>query len=121
MITHGEPYPGNALRQGIRPPLIDWDTAGMALPERDLWHVVGPGSPEAAMYSGLAGRVVGDAALAAYRLRWQLDDLGLSVALFRSPHANDANTAAMWADLPRLAGDITRRAAAGLPVQRLNR
>jgi spectinomycin phosphotransferase len=113
VITHGEPHPGNVMRSGNRLLLIDWDTVGVALPERDLWHVAGSGSPEAAMYSELTGRVVSDVALAAYRLRWQLDDLGLNLALFRSPHADDANCAAMWADLPRLAGDVTRLARVG--------
>ena len=113
VITHGEPHPGNVLRSGGELLLIDWDTVGVALPERDLWHVAGPGSQEIAMYRELTGRVVSDAALAAYRLRWQLDDLGLTMALFRGPHAGDANTAVMWADLPRLAGDITQLAHAG--------
>ena len=113
VITHGEPHPGNVLRSGNRLLLIDWDTVGVALPERDLWHVADSDSPEAATYSDLTGRVVSDAALAAYRLRWQLDDLGLNVALFQSPHADDANTAAIWADLPRLADAITRLADAG--------
>jgi spectinomycin phosphotransferase len=113
VITHGEPHPGNVLRSGSRLLLVDWDTVGVALPERDLWHVAGSASPEAARYVELTGRVVSDAALAAYRLRWQLDDLGLNVALFRSPHADDANTAVMWADLPRLAADITRLADGG--------
>jgi spectinomycin phosphotransferase len=115
VITHGEPHPGNVVRSGNRMLLIDWDTMGVALPERDLWHVAGQGSPEAAMYSELTGRVVSDAALTAYQLRWQLDDLGLNLALFRSPHADDANTATMWADLPGLADDITRLADAGKP------
>jgi spectinomycin phosphotransferase len=113
VITHGEPHPGNVMRSGNRLVLIDWDTVGVAMPERDLWHVADSGSPEAAMYSELTGRVVSNAALAAYRLRWQLDDLGLNLAVFRGPHADDANTAAMWADLPRLADDITRLADAG--------
>lgn len=112
VITHGEPHPGNVLCAGSRLLLIDWDTVGVALPERDLWHVADSGGPEAAMYAELTGRVVSDVALAAYRLRWQLDDLGLSVARFRSPHADDANSAAMWADLPRLADDMTRLADA---------
>jgi spectinomycin phosphotransferase len=110
VITHGEPHPGNVLRSGSRLFLIDWDTVGMALPERDLCHVADSGSAEFATYSELTGRVVSDAALAAYRLRWQLDDLGLNVAVFRSPHADDANTATIWADLPRLADDMTRLA-----------
>jgi spectinomycin phosphotransferase len=113
VITHGEPHPGNVLRSGGRVLMIDWDTVGLALPERDLWHVADSGSPEAALYSELTGRVVSDAALAAYRLRWQLDDLALSVARFRGPHADDANTAAMRADLPGLTDDIMRLAAAG--------
>ncbi len=118
VITHGEPHPGNVLRSGSRLLLIDWDTVGLALPERDLWHVTGSASPEAtspeaARYAELTGRAVSDVALAAYRLRWQLDDLGLNVALFRGPHADDANTATMWADLPLLADAITRLAGAG--------
>jgi spectinomycin phosphotransferase len=108
VITHGEPHPGNVLRSGGRLFLLDWDTVGLALPERDLCHVADSGSAEFARYCELTGRAVSDAALTAYRLRWQLDDLGLNLAVFRSPHADDANTAAMWADLPRLADDTTR-------------
>ncbi len=41
VITHGEPHPGNLMhtRDGLR--LIDWDTVGLAVPERDLWEVLG--------------------------------------------------------------------------------
>ncbi|MFC7583093.1 phosphotransferase [Nonomuraea antimicrobica] len=40
VVTHGEPHPGNLLRaDGDRRLLVDWDTAGMAVPERDLWLV----------------------------------------------------------------------------------
>jgi spectinomycin phosphotransferase len=121
VITHGEPHPGNVLRSGNRLFLIDWDTVGVALPERDLWHVADSDGPEAAMYSELTGRVVSEAALAAYRLRWQLDDLGLNLALFRSPHPDDANTAAIWADLPGMADDITRLADAAQARRHLRR
>ncbi len=113
VITHGEPHPGNVFRSGSRLFLIDWDTVGLALPERDLVHVADAGSPETALYSELTGRAVSDVAMAAYKLRWQLDDLALNVAEFRSSHADDANTAAMWADLPGLADDMTRLASAG--------
>ena len=48
VITHGEPHPGNIIRVaadgagGAGPAsgaimLIDWDTVGLAPPERDLW------------------------------------------------------------------------------------
>jgi spectinomycin phosphotransferase len=39
LVTHGEPPPGNILRAAGKLRLIDWDTAGLALPERDLWSV----------------------------------------------------------------------------------
>jgi spectinomycin phosphotransferase len=110
VITHGEPHPANVLHSASRLFLIDWDTVGVALPERDLWHVAGAGSAEFELYSSLTGRAVSDTALAAYRLRWQLDDLALNVAEFRGPHADDANTAYIWADLPRLADEIRRLA-----------
>ncbi len=113
VITHGEPHPGNILRSGGRLLLIDWDTVGVALPERDLCHVADSGSQEFARYRELTGRMVSDAALTAYQLRWQLDDLGLNLAEFRRPHADDANTAVIWADLPRLADHITRLAEPG--------
>jgi spectinomycin phosphotransferase len=39
VVTHGEPHPGNILRAAGGLYLIDWDTVGLALPERDLWMV----------------------------------------------------------------------------------
>jgi spectinomycin phosphotransferase len=110
VITHGEPHPANILRSASRLVLIDWDTVGLALPERDLCHVAGAGSAEFELYSSLTGRAVSDIALTAYRLRWQLDDLGLNAAELRGPHTDDANTAFIWGDLPRLAGEMTRLA-----------
>lgn len=39
--------------------------------------------------------------------------LGVRPGFPRGPHGDDANTAAVWADLPRLADDVTRLADAG--------
>ena len=39
--THGEPHPGNVVVTGAGPVLVDWDTARLAEPERDLWLVAG--------------------------------------------------------------------------------
>ncbi|WP_432843998.1 phosphotransferase family protein [Dactylosporangium sp. CA-092794] len=36
VLTHGEPHPGNTMRTGGGWLLIDWDTALLAAPERDL-------------------------------------------------------------------------------------
>jgi spectinomycin phosphotransferase len=55
VITHGEPHPGNIMRGGGSLLLIDWDTAGLALPERDLWLATMPARPAATPSSPGAG------------------------------------------------------------------
>jgi hypothetical protein len=59
VITHGEPHSGNIVRTSSGFMLVDWDTAGLAPRERDLW-LVGGGDP---MLCEL------------FRLRWRLDDI----------------------------------------------
>ena len=99
VITHGEPHPGNILRSAGRLYLIDWDTAGLARPERDLWDVAGAGSPEADRYAELTGHQVNAAAMRMYRLRWSLDDITLSLNDFRGPHEQTEDTELAWAVL----------------------
>jgi spectinomycin phosphotransferase len=109
VLTHGEPHPGNILRdQSGTLRLIDWDTAGLALPERDLWDVALPGSAEAAHYTELTGRPVSDVAVQAYRMRWALDDIRLATRELRGPHERTPDTELNWAtlqeELARIAG-----------------
>ena len=92
VLTHGELHPGNLIRRGASYMLIDWDTAGLAPPERDLWWVLSDTGAEAARYAELTGREVSQAALALYRLRWDLDDIGLFLADFRAPHRRDQDS-----------------------------
>jgi spectinomycin phosphotransferase len=103
VVTHGEPHPGNLIRRGASYLLIDWDTAGLAPPERDLWWVLsgaGSGSAaEAARYAELTGHQLSQPALALYRLRWDLDDVGLLLADFRGPHRQNEDTEQGWAAL----------------------
>lgn len=100
VLTHGEPHPGNIFRSRSGTlQLIDWDTAGLALPERDLWDVAQPGSAEAAHYSGLTGRPVSPAAVEAYRIRWALDDIRLAVRDFHGPHQRTPDTELTWTTL----------------------
>jgi len=109
VVTHGEPHPGNLIRRGARYLLIDWDTVGLAPPERDLWWVLsgsdsgsgwGSGSgAEAARYAELTGHQLSQPAVALYRLRWDLDDVGLLLADFRGPHRRDEDTEQGWAAL----------------------
>ena len=106
MITHGEPHPGNIMRGGGGLLLIDWDTAGLALPERDLWLAAGDDARAAGRYAELTGRRVSGAAMDLYRLRWSLDDIALSVRDFRAPHEQNEDTALMWEAITEEIGEI---------------
>jgi len=91
VITHGEPHPGNFIRTSAGLVLIDWDTVGLAPPERDLWLL--PGGH--ARYQAATGYRPDPAALELYRIRWQLDDIcaylgDLHRASERNPAADQA-------------------------------
>jgi spectinomycin phosphotransferase len=106
MITHGEPHPGNIMRSAGSLLLIDWDTVGLAPPERDLWMVAGDDPGAAGHYTELTGRPVSGAAMDLYRLRWSLDDIALFVGDFREPHEQDEDTELAWAGLTEEMGAI---------------
>lgn len=106
VLTHGEPHPGNLIRGNGSFLLVDWDTAGLALPERDLWWVLPDPDAEpdgyaasADLYTGLTGRAVDPAAVALYRMRWDLDDISLFLTEFRAPHHRTADTKKAWTGL----------------------
>lgn len=76
VITHGEPHAGNVMRSGDDTYLIDWDTAALALPERDLWLLFDHGNTDVLRrYEDRTGHTVDPAALAFYRLRWAVEEL----------------------------------------------
>ena len=106
VITHGEPHPGNIMRSGGGLLLIDWDTVGLALPERDLWLAASDDARAAGRYTELTGRRVSGAAMDLYRLRWSLDDIALSVRDFRAPHERNEDTALMWDAITEEIGEI---------------
>jgi len=88
VITHGELHPGNLIHTDDGVLLVDWDTAGLAPPERDLW-MFDDGSPNAlAPYSEASGRMVDDTAISLFRLAWTLSDIAAFIALFRSDHGS---------------------------------
>ncbi len=99
VITHGEPHAGNLLRSGSRLLLVDWDTVGLAPPERDLWWLVAEDGKDAVGYTRRTGREVSPAARELYRLRWALDDISLFLAQFRALHQRTADTEVSWAGL----------------------
>ncbi|MEU1618280.1 phosphotransferase [Streptomyces sp. NPDC005722] len=98
VVTHGEPHPGNLLRQGAGYALVDWDTVGLAPPERDLWLVAaGPGDLD--RYQDATGHRPDREAIALYALRWQLDDVAAFLGDFRSPHAATPDSDLAWRSL----------------------
>ncbi|WP_174550961.1 phosphotransferase enzyme family protein [Actinomadura macra] len=106
VLTHGEPHPGNLLEQDGRYLLIDWDTVGVALPERDLWSVVQ--TPEDLdLYTTSTGRTPDPAALTLYRLRWDLDEVSLYIDWFRAPHHHSPDTRTAWDGLHESVDNLT--------------
>jgi spectinomycin phosphotransferase len=108
VITHGEPHEGNILRWAGRLYLIDWDTAGLALPERDLWSVADADGREADRYAELTGRRVNTAMMRMYRTRWSLDDIMLSLGEFRGPHEQNGDTELAWEALTEETENLLR-------------
>lgn len=96
VITHGEPHPGNLLRARTGLLLVDWDTVGLARPERDLWWVLTSEGQEAACYTELTGQAISADALDLYRLRWTLDDISLFLAEFPGLHQQTPDTELSW-------------------------
>jgi spectinomycin phosphotransferase len=106
VITHGEPHKDNIMRSAGRLYLIDWDTAGLALPERDLWMVADAESRESDRYAELTGRRVNTDMMRMYRMRWCLDDIMLSVREFRGPHEQTGDTELAWEALTEETGNL---------------
>ncbi|MFT2015079.1 phosphotransferase [Streptomyces sp. 796.1] len=98
VVTHGEPHAGNVLFAEDRTRLVDWDTVGLAVPERDLW-LVAEGPADLDRYARASGREPDPAALALYALRWELEDVAAYLDWFRAPHERTADTEVAWAGL----------------------
>lgn len=104
VITHGEPHPANLMSVDGRLVLIDWDTAALAPPERDVCLIATAGNEGVDRYQRAAGRDLDPAVIRLYRLRWYLDDLASAIRLFRNRHRDIPDTR-RWRDglAPRLA------------------
>ncbi len=102
VITHGEPHAANVLTVGDVDLLIDWDTLGLAVPERDLWFFIDD-ADGLAHYGAATGHRPDADTLALYRVRWQFDDLGHAVHSLHHPGAETERAAAV---LPALLDDI---------------
>ena len=84
VLTHGELHPGNTMLTADGSwLLIDWDTALVAPPERDLWHLDPGDWTVLDAYASATGVSPKPLLLDLYRLRWDIADLALDVSRFR--------------------------------------
>jgi spectinomycin phosphotransferase len=97
VITHGEPHPGNVIQTAGGPMLIDWDTVGLAVPERDLWSLItGPDDEAGRRYARATGHAIDPDALDLYRIRWALDDIAAFTRQLRAPHGHTGDAEEAW-------------------------
>ena len=108
VLTHGEPHPGNTMLTADGWKLIDWDTAALAPPERDLWNLDPGDGSVLADYAEATGYVPQRAMIELYKLRWDLNDIGQCAADLRREHVEDANTTMSW--------DVAQSVVRGLGV-----
>ena len=101
VVTHGEPHAANVMRVGESHVLVDWDTVGLAPPERDLWMVVGDTADELTHYADATGHQLDQAAVDFFRLTWDLKDLAAFINLLRSPHRESEDTVKAYEGLTK--------------------
>jgi hypothetical protein len=99
VITHGEPHAANVVVDSTGPLLVDWESALVAPPERDLW-VLDPGDGSVlAAYTEATGVALLEERLDFYRLWYDLFEIAGYVDLFRVDHADTADAAESWKNL----------------------
>lgn len=86
VLTHGEPHIGNTIETAEGWVLVDWDTALLGPPERDLWTLAKGDDSIIDVYRSVTGREILSSALDLYRLAWDVAEIGIYTALFRRPH-----------------------------------
>jgi len=109
VLTHGEPHVENVIRTPAGRLLVDWDTALIAPPERDLWTLESGDGSVIESYTEATGALVLSSMLELYRLRWDLAEIAIYVALFRRPHIESADTRESWKNLNHCLNSAGRR------------
>ncbi|MBF6330445.1 phosphotransferase [Nocardia transvalensis] len=109
VLTHGEPHPANTMRiaEGWR--LIDWDTALIAPPERDLWDLDPDDGSLLTAYAQATGTTLRPELLELYRRRWDLADVAEYVHRFRHPHTGSEDDVESWKGLRQIVSDLADR------------
>lgn len=96
VLTHGEPHRGNTITTDDGLVLIDWDTALIAPPERDLWALADEDPQILDDYTARTGVAPNGEAVELYRLWWDLTEISIYIGLFRQPHRETADTSLAW-------------------------
>ena len=117
VLTHGEPHPGNTLLTGGGWVLIDWDTALVAPPERDLWSLDPGDGTILDAYADLTGVVPRPDLLSLYRLRWDIADIAMDVGRFRRPHPGSPEDVKSWEFLSSAVGQACSGAGSAGPLR----
>lgn len=104
VLTHGEPHPGNTMLTSAGWRLIDWDTALVAQPERDLWHLAT--EKTLAAYEEATGVSPRQDMLDLYRIGWDLKDLSEEVRRFSRPHTGTPNDDEGWQILTEVLANL---------------
>jgi hypothetical protein len=99
VITHGGPDAANVLKTPGGLVLVDWESALLAPPERDLWALAESDPRLLGAYSAAAGTAIHTDALALYRMWYDLAEISLYVRWFRSSHDDTADAAEGWRNL----------------------
>ncbi len=86
VVTHGEIHPGNVMMTAKGWMIIDWDTAMLAPPERDLWRLAQGGDSVLRAYAEATGMTPRRWLMDLYGLRWDLAEIASFAAEFRKPH-----------------------------------
>lgn len=99
VITHGEPDAANTLKTRAGLLFVDWESALLAPPERDLWALAesDPGLLDA--YSAATGTAIDTDALALHRMLYDLAEISGYIRWFRNGHDDTADAAEGWQNL----------------------
>jgi spectinomycin phosphotransferase/16S rRNA (guanine(1405)-N(7))-methyltransferase len=114
VLTHGEPHPGNTMQTAGGWVLIDWDTALVAPPERDLWHLDHGEPASLGAYTDATGISPLPSLLELYRLRWDITDIASYASDFRRAHTGTANDDKSWELLNSLISRVSQQEGGGL-------
>jgi spectinomycin phosphotransferase/16S rRNA (guanine(1405)-N(7))-methyltransferase len=110
VLTHGEPHRANTMLTADGWRLIDWETALLAPPERDLWHVDPGDGSVLGLYAAATGVTPLESMMELYRIRWLLADLAIEADRFRRPHSGTEDDDQAWRVLGGQVTEVADRA-----------